>query len=111
MPQPMLTAVTRGRNKRGGGSQPRTTRRGSVAKPTSQARQWVRGKPGRHGGHSQTPHNPDTGVDELAPARTRDIWNSGYIRAQTPPATYAGYPRGQPLQECHAHTCEPPWLT
>src|SRR2546428_13529917 len=107
MPQPMLAAVTGGRNEWGGGRQPHTTRRGSVPQPASQARQWVRGKPGRHGGHSQTPHDPDTRADELAPARIGDTWNSGHIRAETPPATYVGYPRGQSLQKCPTHVESP----
>src|SRR5256712_718911 len=66
-----------------------------------------RGKPGRRGGHSQTPHDPDTRADELAPARIGDIWNSGHIRAETPPATYVGYPRGQSLQKCPTHVGSP----
>src|SRR5881296_676967 len=103
MPHSMLGAVTGGCYERGGGRQPRTTWRGSVAQPTSQAHQWVRGKPGRHGGHSQTPHNPNTRADELTPARIGDIWKGGHIRAETPPATDVGYPGGQSFQKRLTH--------
>src|SRR5207244_12727438 len=80
MPRPMLAAVTGGRYERGGGRQP-----------------------GRHGGHSQTPHNPNTRADELTPARIGDIWNGGRIRAETQPATDVGYPRGQAFQKRPTH--------